>query len=100
MIATFPAYLTIDIVLGAIAAKSDFWKARPVETIAATCGLWTAMAYGCTRAGLSNLWAPKPDNSMPIAAAVSSAAIVYRFAVEARRPPPDPDGSAEPAEYS
>lgn len=88
MLATFPAYLPVDIALGAVAAKSDFWKQRPVATIGATCGLWTALGAVWTRRGLPNLWGPAPSMSMPTAAAVSSVAIIYRFAAEAKRPPP------------
>ena len=84
MLATFPAYLPIDLALGAVAAKSDFWKQRPVATIGATCGLWTALAATSSTRGLPNLWGPAPTPAMPIAAAVSSAAIVWRFASEAR----------------
>lgn len=91
MMATFPAYLPVDIVLGFVAAKSDFWKAKPVATIGATCGLWTVLAAGWTKAALPNAWAPAAGRSMPIAAAVSSAAIVYRFAVEQNRTPPADD---------
>lgn len=83
MLATFPAYLPVDLALGAVAAKSDFWKQRPVETIAATCSLWTALAALWSRRDLNNLWAPPPSIAMPIAAAVSSAAIISRFASEA-----------------
>ena len=89
MLATFPAYLPVDIVLGAVAAKSDFWKARPVATIGATCGLWVALASLWAKRGLPNLWGPRAALSMPAAAAVSSAAIIYRFAVEADRTPPE-----------
>jgi len=89
MLATFPAYLPVDLALGAVAAKSDFWKARPVATIGATCGLWVALAAVWSRRGLPNLWGPAASPSMPLGAAVSSAAIVYRFAVEAKRQPPD-----------
>ncbi len=88
MLATFPAYLPIDIALGAIAAKSDVWKDRPVATIGATCGLWTALGWVWTRRSLPTLWAPQAGMFMPLAAAASSAAIVYRFAAEANRPPP------------
>ena len=88
MLATFPAYLPVDIALGAVAAKSDFWKQRPVATMGATCGLWIALAVVWTRRGLPNLWGPTPSMSMPAAAAASSAAIVYRFAVESKNPPP------------
>lgn len=88
MLGTFPAYLPVDIALGAAAAKSDFWKQRPVATIGATCGLWVTLAAFWTRRALPNLWGPTPTGSMPVAAAFSSAAIVYRFAVEAKEPPP------------
>jgi len=90
MLGTFPAYLPVDIALGAIAAKSDFWKQRPVATVGATCGLWTGLAALWVKRGLPNLWGPTPSISLPIAAAVSSAAIVYRFAAEADRPPTPP----------
>jgi len=96
MLATFPAYLPVDIALGAVAAKSDFWKQRPVATIGATCGLWVVMASAWTRRGLPNLWGPAPTVSMPLAAAVSSAAIVYRFATEANAGPPAEESSADP----
>jgi glycerol-3-phosphate acyltransferase PlsY len=85
MLTTFPAYLPVDLALGVIAARSSFWKSRPVATVAATCGLWTALAtVWCTR-GLPNAWGPVPTVAMPMAAAVSSAAIVSRFAAGARR---------------
>lgn len=88
MMATFPAYLPVDIALGAVAAKSDFWKAKPVATIGVTCGLWTVLAAIWTKCRLPNLWAPTAGLSMPLAAAVSSAAIIYRFATEANQRPP------------
>lgn len=85
MLATFPAYLPVDLVLGAIAAKSDFWKQRPVATISATCGLWAALAALWWRRGLPNLWGPEPSPAMPIAALASGAAVVARFAAAERR---------------
>ena len=85
MLATFPAYLPVDLALGAVAAKSEFWKQRPVGVIGATCGLWTGLAAVSSAKGLPNLWGPVPSPAMPLAAAVSSAAIVWRFADEARR---------------
>ena len=88
MLATFPAYLPVDIAMGAVAAKSDFWKQHPVAVMGATCGLWTGLAAVWVKRGLPNLWAPTATASLPVAAAVSSAAIVYRFAAEAKRPPP------------
>lgn len=85
MLVTFPAYLPVDVALGAVAAKSDFWKQRPVATIGATCGLWTALAAISSARRLPNLWGPSPTSAMPLAAALSSTAIVWRFADEARR---------------
>ena len=88
MLATFPAYLPVDIALGVVATKSDFWKAKPVATIGVTCGLWTLLATVWTKHRLPNAWAPAAGCSMPVAAAVASAAIIYRFAAEAPRTPP------------
>lgn len=85
MLATFPAYLPVDIALGVVAAKSDFWKKRPVATIGATCSLWIALAGVWSSRRLPNLWGPIPSVAMPIAAAVSSVAIVSRFAAEQNR---------------
>lgn len=106
MLATFPAYLPVDIVLAAIAARSDFWKRRPVATISATCVLWTGLAVVAARRGAPNLWAPRAQGSTAMAAAVSSAAIVYRFAAEANRPRPTDDepetgepGTEEPSDH-
>ena len=94
MLATFPAYLPVDIALGVVAAKSDFWKDKPVATIGATCGLWTALGWVWTRRNLPNMWALHAGPSMPLAAGVSSAATGYRFAVEANRTPPDRQGTS------
>lgn len=82
MMATFPAYLPVDIALGAFAAKSDYWKQRPVANIAAICTLWTGLAAIWWRRGLPNLWGGPATMATPLAAAASSAAIVYRFATE------------------
>lgn len=84
MLATFPAYLPVDIALGAAAAKSDYWKKRPVANIATVCSLWTALSAVWWRRGLPNLWGGPITAATPLAAAVSSVAIVYRFATEAR----------------
>lgn len=97
MLATFPAYLPVDIALGVIAAKTEFWMRRPVATISATCGLWTMLAAAATRWRAPNLWAARLTGATPVAAAVSSAAIIYRFAAEARTPPAaDGDGGNDP----
>ncbi len=81
MLATFPAYLPVDLALGAVAARSDFWKKRPVATVGATCGLWIGLAAVWARGDLPNLWAERASLELPVAAAVSSAAIVWRFHV-------------------
>ncbi|MEM7094995.1 MAG: glycerol-3-phosphate acyltransferase [Actinomycetota bacterium] len=98
MLATFPAYLPVDLALGAVAAKSDFWKDRPVATIGATCGLWTGLGALSARQAWPNLWGPTPTPALPLAAAVSSAAIVWRFAEEARRAPDTPTKPGTSAE--
>ena len=91
MLATFPAYLPVDIALGAVAAKSDFWKQRPVATIGATCGLWVGLATVWVKRDLKGVFRTDPTWSVPVTAAASSAAIVYRFWFEANsQPPPNP----------
>ncbi len=89
MLATFPAYLPVDIALGVAAAKSDYWKQRPVANIAGVCGLWVGLAGLWARRGLPNLWAPAPTLAMPAAAAVSAAAVISRFAHEASATRPE-----------
>lgn len=91
MLATFPIYLPVDVALGAVAARSDRWKRRPIATIAATCGLWTALAALWERRGLPNPGAPAPTAALPLAAAASSVVIIGRFAAEARAARPDGD---------
>jgi glycerol-3-phosphate acyltransferase PlsY len=95
MLSTFPAYLPVDLALGAVAAKSDFWRQRPVATIGATCALWTGLAGIWVVRDLPNMWGPPASTSMPIAAGVSSAAIISRF-VRAGSPV-DPAPPVEPA---
>lgn len=85
MLGTFPAYLPVDIALGAIAAKSDFWKARPVATIAATCGLWVGLAGVFAKKGWPGIIGVG-GASVPVGAIASSAAIVYRFWFESNQP--------------
>lgn len=98
MLATFPAYLPVDLALGAVAARSDFWKQRPVATISATCALWVGCAATWRRHGLANLWAGPASGATVAGAAVSSAAIVYRFAQSAG--PPDGADPTPPASKS
>lgn len=94
MLATFPAYLPVDLALGAFAAKSDYWKKRPTNNIATICALWTGLAAIWWRRGLPNLWGGPATIATPVAAAVSSAAIVYRFATETPKSESDEQGPA------
>jgi len=82
VLGTFPAYLPVDIAIGAAMARTDRWKDRPTESTALVCALWVALATVWWRKGLPNGWAPRASGSLPLAAAASSAVIVRKFVVQ------------------
>lgn len=100
MLGTFPAYLPVDLALGAYMSKSDTWKHRATASTGAVCALWTGLGAVWWRRNLPNGWGPEPTVALPIAAAVSSAAILSRFVTDpvpptGPTPPPADVSSAE-----
>lgn len=85
MLATFPAYLPIDLALGAVASRSKWWRTHHTEATGIICVLWVGLSALWTRKSLPNLWGGAPSIGLPIAAAASSAVIMHRF----RSAPPD-----------
>jgi glycerol-3-phosphate acyltransferase PlsY len=78
-LATFPAYFPID--LGVAAATSTRrWRSRSHAATAAASAAWVLGALLWWRRGWRNAWGPAPTADLPVAAAVSSAVILYRFA--------------------
>lgn len=83
--ATFPAYLPIDLAVAAASSTSAALKNRALAATAAASVGWVAGGVLWWRRGWPNWWGPRPTAALPIAAAASSAVILYRFATA--RPP-------------
>ena len=84
-LATFPVYVPIDLAVAAATAALPKWKRRALAaTLTASLG-WVAGGIVWWRRGWPNGWGPRPTGALPLAAAASSAVILYRFA--AARPP-------------
>lgn len=77
-LATFPAYLPVDLGVAALTASGP-WKQRARSATVVSSFFWVAGAALWWRRGLPNAWGPKPTAGLPVAAAVSSAVILHRF---------------------
>lgn len=86
-LATFPAYFPIDIAVAAITAQTPRAKQRAFEATAVSSAFWVIGGFVWWRKKLPNLWGPKPTVALPLANAVSTAVILYKFAT-ARKPQP------------
>jgi glycerol-3-phosphate acyltransferase PlsY len=83
-LATFPAYFPIDVGLAWAVAH---WRQRALPATAVASAAWVAAGVLWWRRGWPNAWGPEPTAALPLAAAVSSAVILSRFAT-ARDPSP------------
>lgn len=79
-LATFPAYFPIDAAVGMATAALPWWRRRAFGATAVSSICWVAGGALWWRRGWPNLWGPRPTAALPIASAVSSAVIAYRFA--------------------
>lgn len=95
-LATFPAYTGIDLGVAALTAISPRWKQSAFAATAVASSCWVAAAALWWRQGWPNAWGPRPTAALPLAAAATSAVILYRFAT-APPPPPGPLSDAAPA---
>ena len=84
-LATFPAYAPIDLGVAAITAAVPWWKQRAFAATAVASVAWIAGGFVWWRKRLPNLWGPRPTVALPLASALSSAVILYKFAT-ARAP--------------
>lgn len=84
-LATFPAYFPIDLGVAAITMAVPRWKQRAFVATMISSACWVGGAVVWWRKGWRNLWGPAPGPGLPMAAAVSSAMIAYKF-VTARPP--------------
>ena len=79
---TFPAYVPVDMGVAVATALSPRWKARArAATTVASC-TWVATATIWAWRGWPNLWGPPVSPALPVAAATTSAMVLYRFAAE------------------
>jgi glycerol-3-phosphate acyltransferase PlsY len=81
MLATFPPYAGVDLGLAVLAATSEWWKSRALPATVAASVIWVGATAVWWKKDLPNLWGPQPEAHLPIAAAASSAVIIYKFAM-------------------
>jgi glycerol-3-phosphate acyltransferase PlsY len=77
---TFPAYAPVDVAVAALTAASPRWRRRSYASTVASSACWVLGALVWWRQRWPNLWGPRPTIALPLAAACSSAVILYRFA--------------------
>lgn len=98
-LATFPAWSLLDLAVAGAVAASPRWKQRALSATAVSSTIWVTAAAVWWRRDLPNLWGPRPSPALPLAAAASSAVILWRFATarppSTAPPPPDVAGDRE-----
>ncbi|MGH9064745.1 MAG: glycerol-3-phosphate acyltransferase [Acidimicrobiales bacterium] len=77
-LATFPAYVPLDLA-AAVVASTGRWESRAFGATAVASCCWVAGAFLWWRRGWPNLWGPRPGPGLLAAAATSSAVICSRF---------------------
>ncbi len=92
-LATFPAYFPIDVAVAAITASNPRWKQRAFTATVVSSACWVLGGVVWWRRGWANAWGPRPTAALPISSAVSSAVIVHRFVLAARRRAEPPAGA-------
>ena len=80
-LATFPAYFPLDLAVAYAVAK---WRRRPFPATVVASAAWVGACLLAWRRSWRNGWGPPPSAALPIAAAVSSSVILYRFRAAAR----------------
>ena len=83
-LATLPSALPVELAAVALGAVVPTQRRSFAVAAALTVG-WVVSAVFWWRQRRPNAWGCEPSPAMPIAATVSSAIILHRFAVEARR---------------
>ncbi len=95
--ATFPVWSVVDLLVAWAAAEvprrrwygtvedTRWWRRRHVGATVVSSSAWVAASTLWWRRGWPNLWGPHPSAALPLAAAATSAVILFRLATE---PPP------------
>lgn len=96
-IATFPAYAPANLaVAAATTAVPGHRRERAALTVTiVSSAVWVGGGVWWWLKRRPNLWGPRPSVLLPIANAVSSAVVLYRF-VTSRPPEPEPTGGGTP----
>jgi glycerol-3-phosphate acyltransferase PlsY len=79
---TFPVYVPIDMAVAVATAMSPRWKARAQAATGAASATWVASSAIWAWRRWPNLWGPAASPALPVAAAATSAMVLYRFTVE------------------
>lgn len=82
-LATFPAYLPVDL---GVAWGVGKWTGRTFPGTVAGSATWVAASLLWWRKGWPNAWGPAPTATLPISAALSTAVIMYKFLTADIRP--------------
>jgi glycerol-3-phosphate acyltransferase PlsY len=85
-LATFPVYFPVDLGVAAITAAVPRVKQRALVAVMVSSACWVLGGVVWWRKGWRNLWGPAPGPGLPLAAAVSSSMIAFKF-VTAKVPP-------------
>jgi glycerol-3-phosphate acyltransferase PlsY len=83
-VATFPAYVGVDLSVALATSLSPRWKQRAYATTAVASACWVGGGALWAWRGWPNLWAPRATKALPLAAAASSAVILSKFAMANR----------------
>jgi glycerol-3-phosphate acyltransferase PlsY len=86
VLVTFPAAVPVEVAAGVLGAVAPAEERASAITVSLAAG-WVAGALVWWRQGRPNAWGPAPTAALPVAATVSSAVVVGRFAAGRRVTP-------------
>lgn len=85
VIATFPAYLPLDIVVATAFNHSGLSKQRTRFATNAASVVWVGAGCWWWKRDLPNAWGPRPSGTLPLASAATALIIAQRFRTEQHR---------------
>jgi glycerol-3-phosphate acyltransferase PlsY len=93
-LSTFPAYFPLQVGVAGITVAMPWWKERDLAAVAASSAAWIVSALFWWRGRWHNAWGPKPSIGLPLAAAASSAIVIYKFMTAPADEPVGGDGTS------
>ena len=79
VLATFPVYFPLDLVVAVGTAAVPGWKQRAFVATSVSSAVWVVSSAVWWRRSLANGWGPDPTASLPLAALAASLIIRRRF---------------------